>query len=62
MERLRTKFVAFEYKGLVVIAAVFAVIAVILFLERSGIQYQYNKLSLSFLSGDTAMPKAEALA
>ena len=62
MERLRAKLAAFEYKGLAAITIVFAVITVILFLERSGIQYQYNKLSLSFLPSDATMPKAEALA
>ena len=62
MERLRAKLAAFEYKGLAAITLVFAVITIILFLERSGIQYQYNTLSLSFLPSDATMPKAEALA
>ena len=61
MERLRAKFSALEYKGLAAIILVFAVITVILFLERSGIQYQYGKLSLSFMPNDATMPKAEAL-
>ena len=62
MERLRAKFAAFEYKGLAAITFVFAAITIILFLERSGIQYQYNTLSLSLLPDDATMPKAEALA
>ena len=61
MERLRAKFSAFEYKGLAAITLVFAVITVILFLERSGIQYQYGQLSLSFMPNEATMPKAEAL-
>lgn len=62
MERLRAKFSAFEYKGLAAITFVFALITIILFLERSGIQYQYNTPSLSLLPDDATMPKAEALA
>ena len=61
MERLRAKFSTLEYKGLAAIILVFAVITVILFLERSGIQYQYGKLSLSFMPNEATMPKAEAL-
>lgn len=62
MERLKAKFAAFEYKGLAAITFMFAVIAIILCLERSGIQYQYNKPSLSLLQNEATMPKAEALA
>lgn len=36
--------------------------AVILFLELSGIQYQYNTMSLSYLPDEATMPKAQALA
>ena len=62
MERLKKRLASFEYKGMAAIIAVFAVIAVILFLERSGIQYQYNRLSLELLPDDAAMSKAQALA
>ena len=62
MGKLRKKFVAFEYKGLAVIALVFVVMAVILFVERSGIRYQYNTLSLPLLPTESTFSKAEALA
>lgn len=62
MERLRAKLGAFEYKGLAVIALLFVGIAVVLFLERSGIQIQYNKLSLPWLSAEEVVPKVQALA
>lgn len=62
MEKLKTKFTAFSYKGLAAITLVFAAMAAILFLERSGIQYEYNRLSLNFLPTETTMPKARALA
>lgn len=62
MERLKTRLAGFEYKGLAAITLVFAVMAVILFLERSGIRYEYNRFSLSFLPTEMTMPKAQALA
>lgn len=61
MERMKTRFSQFQYRGLVAIVLVFALIAVILFFERSGIQYQYNTLSLEPMSKGTNMSKAEAL-
>lgn len=62
MERLRAKFASFEYKGLAAIVLVFALMAVVLFAERSGIRYQYNTFSLSFLPAGSTLSKAEALA
>lgn len=62
MERLRAKFAAFEYKGLAAIALVFAVMAALLFVERSGIRYQYDTRSLTLLPAESAPSKAEALA
>lgn len=62
MERLRAKLGAFEYKGIAVIALLLAGIAAMLFLERSGIQIQYNKLSLPWLSAEDTVTKAQALA
>ena len=62
MERLRAKFAAFEYKGLAAIALVFAVMAALLFVERSGIRYQYDTRSLTLLPAESTPSKAEALA
>lgn len=62
MERLRIKTLAFRYKGVFAIALLFAIMAVVLFLERSGVQYQYNHRSLDYLPNESTMTKAQALA
>ena len=59
---MKKRFGVLEYKGLLAIAAIFAVIAVILFFERSGIQAQYNVLSLSAIPKAETVTKADALA
>lgn len=62
MERLKIKTLAFRYKGVLAIASLFAVMAVVLFLERSGVQYQYNHRSLDYLPKESTMAKEQALA
>ena len=45
MERLRIlkeRFLKFRYRGMLVVTLVFALITAILFIERSGISYNYN--------------------
>lgn len=61
MERLKIKYSAFEYKGLAAMLLLLIAIAVALFVERSGIQYQYNTLSLSLLPAEDTLPKAQAM-
>lgn len=61
MERLKNKNGVFDYKGVVVIIVIYAVIGAILFLERSGIQYDYNTLSLELMPKEKVVSKAEAL-
>ena len=62
MERItRKKFDRLGYVGLAAIAAIFAAMAVILFLERSGIQYQYNATALDYLPQQQQISKAQAL-
>ncbi len=58
---MKAKKTSFEHKGLVAIALVFALIAVILFFERSGIQYRYNKLSLELMPAQQIVSKEEAM-
>ncbi len=60
MERLKEKFLKFSYKGMLVVVLVFALIAAILFVERSGIQYNYDKPSLAFMPKENIVTKGEA--
>ncbi len=60
MERLKERFLKFRYKGMLVVALMFALMAVVLFVERSGIQYNYNKQSLGFLENENIVTKIEA--
>lgn len=62
MERINKRFSPFDSRGLIVITLVFAVIAIILFMERSGIRYQYNNPSLDYLNTSQQVSKAQALA
>lgn len=52
----------FRFPGIIAITAVFFIIAVILFVERSGIQYNYSVSTLSLLPEDKTVTKAEACA
>ena len=59
---LRDRFLKFRFSGMLVVAVVFAVISFILFLERSGISYNYNNPKLEFIPEAQVITKAEALA
>ena len=63
MERLRIlkeRFLKFRYRGMLVVTLVFALITAILFIERSGISYNYNKPQLEFLPLVNVITKEEA--
>ncbi len=62
LTELKTRFLKFRFSGMIVVMLVFALISAILFLERSGISYHYNKPSLGFLPEENIVTKAEALA
>lgn len=59
MEKVRVSFL--EYRGLMALLFVFAAIAVILFLERSGIQIQYNVLTLDPMPEENLITKEQAM-
>lgn len=59
MEKVRVSFL--EYRGLMALLFVFAAIAVILFLERSGIQIQYNVLTLDPMPEENLITKGQAM-
>jgi len=61
LERLKEKFLEFRFKGMLAIVLIFSLIAFVLFVERSGISYNYNKQSLPFLPEEKIVTKAEAV-
>ena len=60
MAKLKERFLHFRYKGIICIVLVFSLIAAILFVERSGIQVNYQKVSLDAIPEDTVITKATA--
>lgn len=63
MERLRRfkkRFLQFRYNGMLVVILMFALMSVVIFIERSGIQYNYNKISLPFLETSKIVTKSQA--
>ncbi len=60
MEKLKERFLKFKYKGIIVIVFVYAVISMILFLERSGIQFNYEKRVMDWMPQTSIFTKAEA--
>lgn len=59
-KRFRERYHAFRYKGILGVTAIFALIAVVLFVERSGIRFNYAKRSLDLLPATAVVSKAEA--
>ena len=57
---LREFYLNFRYKGVLCVAAIFALITFLLFAERSGIHFNYTKHSLDLLPAESVMTKAEA--
>lgn len=60
MEGLREKILKFRYNGMLVVALMFAIIAVVLFVERSGINYNYSKPVLNLVPEEKIVTKASA--
>ena len=60
MEGLKERFLSFRFKGMLVVAFVFAVIALVLFVERSGISYNYGKSNLDFMPSECVVTKEKA--
>ena len=60
MERIKERFLKFGYKGIIAIVLIFALISVILFLERSGINLNYEERSLHLLPNDRIVTKDAA--
>lgn len=60
MEELIKKYRKFRYKGILGVTLVFVIISCILFVERSGIQYNYESRQLDFLPKEKIITKAEA--
>ncbi len=62
MGELKAKLNAFRFKGILVIVLVFALIAAILFIELSGVQFRYAQKSLDLLPAENIVTKAQSCA
>lgn len=60
MGNLKAKFQNFRFKGTLIIVLVFALIAAILFVELSGVRYNYAQKKLSLLPKDKIVTKTVA--
>ncbi len=60
MGQLRAKWDAFRFKGILVIALVFALIAAVLFVELAGVRFRYAQQTLDLLPTDAVVTKAQA--
>lgn len=60
MGRLKAKLENFRFKGVLAIALIFALIATILFVELSGVQFRYAHKQLSPLTSKNVVTKAQA--
>lgn len=60
MGNIKAKIRNFRFKGTLVIVLVFALIAAILLVELSGVQFQYNKKKLELLSKEEIVTKIQA--
>ncbi len=56
----KERFLKFRFNGILVVIFVFALIALILFMERSGISYNYDKADLSFMPQENIVTKTQA--
>lgn len=59
MEQIKKAIDEFRYKGIIGVTLIFALIACILFLERSGIDANYQKSTLTFLPKEEVFTKHE---
>ena len=62
MEKLKAKLNNFTFKGILAIILVFALIAVILLVELSGVRFRYAKKSLTLLAANQIVTKEESCA
>ena len=60
MGKLKAKFNNFRFKGILVIAIIFAFISAVLFVELSGVQVNYAQKTFSFLPQDRIVTKKMA--
>lgn len=60
-ESFKERYINFRYKGIIGICLIFAFITMILFVERSGIQYNYEARELALLPENVSISKSEAL-
>ena len=60
MAELKERFLRFRYKGIVCIVLIFSIMATILFVERSGIQINYQTSKLELLPDELLLTKEEA--
>lgn len=61
MEKLKNRYQQFRYKGVLGVTLVFVLIAIILFVERSGIQFNVGSRKLDLLPKNEIVTKAEAM-
>lgn len=60
MDELKERYLNFRYKGILAVTLIFALIAVILFFERSGIRVNYEKRRLDLLPADKIVTTEDA--
>ena len=60
MGRLKEKFDNFRFKGILVITLIFAIIAAILFVELSGVHFNYRQHTLDLLPKENVVTKPDA--
>ncbi len=60
MGKLKAKFDQFRFKGILAISLVFALIAIILFVELSGVQVHYNQKKMDLVPKEQIVTKAAA--
>ena len=60
MGNLKAKFQNFRFKGTLMIVLIFALIAAILFIELSGVRFNYAQKKLALLSEEKIVTKSEA--
>ena len=60
MGKLKANFHNFRFKGILVIAFIFALISIVLFVELSGVQFNYAQKTLAFLPKEQIITKEQA--
>ncbi|MBR6647421.1 MAG: DUF2194 domain-containing protein, partial [Clostridia bacterium] len=60
MEELKVHLLEFRFKGMLAVALVFALMSFVLFVERSGINYNYDKADLGFLPEASVVTKEQS--